>query len=494
MKNWLDNNISDKKKWYLFIIAAIFIIGFVLRTIVFAYNRPLWLDECQVALSILNRNIFGYFSTLVALQSAPPLFMMFVKLFSLILGTKEFALRMFPFLCGLIAIPVFYKFSKQFLIRKWSVIIASFLFAVNRELIYYSQELKQYSSDVLFFMLAFLILNKLSLKNLSIKKTVLYSIGISILPLFSISACFVIGGWFIREIIVNKFKNLKNLIIFSIPVAIINILYYIYVIEPQHRLQIGKFEEFWSQGFINFNPIYDFNMLKQNLMFFFSPTAFTLLKIVLLLIGVYYVFRRIKSLRNILLIAFFILMFIFSYLHMYPIYQRVALYTLPLLIVFITKPFDFYSIKKKWFSLITAVMFLCAFWGYNPSYFIKFDNFNPLNFRSHPNNARALMKKLIKKYNGKSCVIVNSASAPEYFYYAHYYNFEPKCFKGLVYPLEADNLQQLNKLKNGEYWFYYSFDYIHCPVKQLTKKWASDYKIIYEYEKKDNYLLNMKKY
>ena len=53
---------------------------------------------------------------------------------------------------------------------------------------------------------------------------------------------------------------------------------------------------------------------------------------------------------------------------------------------------------------------------------------------------------------------------------------------------------QLEALKNGKYWIYYSFDFSHCPVIPLTKKWASDYKIIYEYETKDTYLLHMKKY
>ena len=436
VKNWLNICNSYNKKWYLIVIAAIFIMGIVLRSMVYAYNRPLWLDECQIARSILDRSIFGFFSSLEGLQSAPPLFMMTVKLFSLIFGIKEFALRMFPFLCGLITILVFYKFSKLFLIRKWSVIIASFLFAVNRELIYYAEELKQYSSDVLFYMLTFLILNKLSLKNLSIKKTILYSFVVSLLPMFSFPASFVIGAWFIREIIFNKFKYIKKFIIFCIPIAFVNILYCIYVIIPQHYGQINRFENYWSLGFINLNLVYDFKILKQNLVFFFSPTHLSLLKILLIIFGTYYVFRRIKSLKNILLITSLFFIFLASYLHMYPIFGRTALYTIPLLIVFITKPFDYLSIKKKWYSLIISAIFICAFWGYNPSYLINFDNYNPLKIRPHTNNAKYLMKKLIRKYNGKDCIVINVASYPEFFYYSHYYNFKPKCLIRNKFPLD----------------------------------------------------------
>jgi hypothetical protein len=468
--------------------------GIVIRSMVYAYNRPLWLDECHLTLSLLDRNIFGFFSTLERQQAVPPLFMMVVKLFSLIFGIKEFVLRIFPFICGLMAIPLFYKFSKLFLIRKWSVIIASFLFAVNRTLIYYSQELKQYSSDVFFFLLSFLILNKLSLKSLSIKKTILYSIGISLLPLISFPASFVIGGWFIREIISNKFKYIKKYIIFCIPIAIVNILYYIYVINPQHHLQIKHYTYHWVKGFINFDLINNFNIIKNNIIFFFSPTHLSLLKILLIIIGTYFVFRRIKSLKNILLITSLFFIFLASYLHMYPIFERTALYTIPVLIVFITKPFDYLSIKKKWYSLIISAIFICAFWGYNPTYFINFDNFNPLKFRSDANDARILMKKLKKRYNGKDCVVVSDPSYPEYHYYSHYYNFKPKRLIIRKYPLHRDNLKELNELKKGRYWFYYSFDYYNCPVIPLTKKWASDYKIIYEYETKNTYLLNMKKY
>ena len=485
----IELNNSDQKKWYLLVIAGIFILGISLRIMVFLYNRPLWLDECQLALSILERNIFGFFSALEFFQSAPPLFMMTLKLFSKVFGIKEFALRLFPLLCGLIAIPVFYKFSKMFLIRKWSVVLASFLFAVNCELIYYSEEVKQYSSDVLFFMLTFLALNKLSLKNLSIPKIILYSVGISILPLFSIPTCFLIGGWFVRELISSKFKCIKKIIIFLIPVVIVNILYYIYVINPQYSLLINRFEQFWSQGFINFDLLNNFDILKQNIIFFFSSEDFTLLKIGLLMLGLYFVFRRIKSLRNILLITSFIFMCMASYFHIYPLSQRVALYTLPLLIVFIIKPFDYLSVKKKWYSLIISIVFLCAFW--NPLHLIKFDNYNPSKIHSQANNARTLMQNLIKYYNGNACVIVKGASLPEYFYYTKYYNFSPECL--IIYNSKSDYKTQLDNLQNGEYWFYHSFDYPDRPIIPLTKKWAADYEIIYEYETKDTYLLNMRK-
>ena len=145
------------KNLYHIIILGIFLLGVFLRVKTYLYGRPLWLDECQIAMNIISKNITGFFSGLIWQQSAPPIFLIIVKLFTYQLGIKELALRIFPLICGLISIPVFYKFSRLFLFNRLSIIAANFLFAVNIQLIYYAQELKQYSSDVLFFMFLFVL-------------------------------------------------------------------------------------------------------------------------------------------------------------------------------------------------------------------------------------------------------------------------------------------------------------------------------------------------
>ena len=62
-------------------------------------------------------------------------------------GPNEYALRLFPLLCGLASLFLFYYLAKKCLNRK-AVPIAIALFAILLPLIYYSSEAKQYSSDV----------------------------------------------------------------------------------------------------------------------------------------------------------------------------------------------------------------------------------------------------------------------------------------------------------------------------------------------------------
>lgn len=78
-----------KNVYYIFLF-LVFLLGVCVRFDFYAYNRPLWHDECSLALSIINKNIFGYFGLLEHNQSAPPLFMAVTKLFSLLFGIKEY--------------------------------------------------------------------------------------------------------------------------------------------------------------------------------------------------------------------------------------------------------------------------------------------------------------------------------------------------------------------------------------------------------------------
>lgn len=477
------------KKLFFICLFVFIILGFLLRLKVYLIGRPIWLDEGQLALSLLNRNFLGFFTELERQQSAPPLFLILVKDFTFIFGTKELAMRIVPFVGGLLALPLFYVFSKQFLIRKWSVLLASFLFAVNKELIYYSQEFKQYSTDVLFFMLAFVILNKLSLKNLSVKQTVLYSLFIALLPLLSVPTVFVIGAWFIKELICNKLNNLKKFAVFCFPIGIINIIYLITVIIPQHNVMIKHFEYFWAKGFVTFDLLSDFDILKDNIVFFFDPNFLPLLIIILLFGGILCVLRRIKRSPHIILVLSFILILICSFLHIYPLSKRVALYTVPVLIVLILKPLDYFSLKRKVYSLIISAVLVISFCKYTPAYMLNY----PFLLRDHVTNGKILMKKLVKHYNGKGCIMVNNASYSEYSYYAGYYNFKPKCIKTDGFPEHMDYMAHLNNLKDGDYWFFYSFDYQGCPVIPMLKKWAADYEIKYEYEIPGSYLLHLKK-
>ncbi len=122
--------------------------GILLRLIPYLFNRSLWLDESMLALNIINKNFTQLLTQPLEYdQAAPLLFLVVEKISANAFGTSEYALRLFPLLCGVLSLFLFYRLSKLCLTPK-AVPIALGLFAIAGPVIYYSSEVKQYSSDV----------------------------------------------------------------------------------------------------------------------------------------------------------------------------------------------------------------------------------------------------------------------------------------------------------------------------------------------------------
>lgn len=121
--------------------------GVLLRLTQYFSGRSLWMDESLLSLNIVNRSFAQLLRPLENDQGAPVGFLMVQRASVQLFGPNEYALRLFPLLCGLASLFLFYYLAKKCLDRK-AVPIAIALFAILLPLIYYSSEAKQYSSDV----------------------------------------------------------------------------------------------------------------------------------------------------------------------------------------------------------------------------------------------------------------------------------------------------------------------------------------------------------
>jgi len=102
----------------------------------------------MLALNIINKNFTQLLTQPLEYdQAAPLLFLVVEKVSANTFGSTEYALRLFPFLCGVLSLFLFYRLSKLCLTPK-AVPIALGLFAIAGPVIYYSSEVKPYSSDV----------------------------------------------------------------------------------------------------------------------------------------------------------------------------------------------------------------------------------------------------------------------------------------------------------------------------------------------------------
>ena len=131
------------RRWFPLLL----VLGAGLRIGLFLQNRSLWVDEARLALNILGKTPLELLGPLEFDQAAPPGFLLLVKAAERILGSSEFALRFVPLIWGLASLPLFFCLARRKL-RPAAAPLACLLFAIAEPLVYFSTELKQYSSDV----------------------------------------------------------------------------------------------------------------------------------------------------------------------------------------------------------------------------------------------------------------------------------------------------------------------------------------------------------
>lgn len=137
------------RRLYLTVLPLLFALyGVALRARQYASGRSLWLDELAIALNIVRRSPGGLLRPLDHNQGAPLGWLLAEKVSVKTLGANEYALRLVPFVSGVLAIFVFWWVAHRVLPR-YVVPVAVGLFAVSPFLVDYSSETKQYSSDVL---------------------------------------------------------------------------------------------------------------------------------------------------------------------------------------------------------------------------------------------------------------------------------------------------------------------------------------------------------
>jgi hypothetical protein len=171
---------------------AIIAVGVLLRLAQYAANRSLWLDEAALALNIVERDYAGLLEPLDRRQTGPIGFLFLLRFAYEGLGGSEYALRLAPLAASLVAMVGLYPLARAYISPR-AVPVALGLFAVLDPLIYYSSELKQYSTDMACTVLALygahLALARPGLIRLGL-------LGLAGVPLLWLSqpAAFVLGG------------------------------------------------------------------------------------------------------------------------------------------------------------------------------------------------------------------------------------------------------------------------------------------------------------
>jgi hypothetical protein len=131
-------------------------VGVILRVLEYLANRPLYDDEASLLGNLTHRRVLDFHTVLTQYQLAPPAFLVLERLMVRLPAPLIAAARLIPLLCGIASMFLMRAVAERFVCRA-AVPIATSLFALTDYLLYYSAEIKQYSSDVMLTLIALLM-------------------------------------------------------------------------------------------------------------------------------------------------------------------------------------------------------------------------------------------------------------------------------------------------------------------------------------------------
>lgn len=192
----MSNNNFNQVNWTKFanyLALSWVFLGILVRTVQYLSNRSLWGDELSLAVNILDRSYGELSQTLDYNQSAPLGFLWVEKLATQLWGNSEYALRLLPFIASIISLGVFYGLVRRYS-STWAAPIALCLFACTRFTVYFSTELKPYSSDVAIALILFWFIVAAQHRILTVKEMLGFAALGSLAIWLSYPAVLVMAG------------------------------------------------------------------------------------------------------------------------------------------------------------------------------------------------------------------------------------------------------------------------------------------------------------
>jgi hypothetical protein len=356
----------------LYIIGAIMLIGIFLRAFQLFSFRSLWLDEAMLARNIIDRSLIDLVLTpLDYNQGAPILFLIVEKLATIVFGRNDIALRLIPFISGIVLLPLVVFFTQK-TFGQVAGVVAGLLIATNISLIYYASEVKQYSTDALicFGLFAYLYAFYKN-RETNTPFVQLFLVGV-MAAISSHPALFVLAGcglvlWlsFFRQYYsAGNMAKITQLSLVLIGWAIVYLLLYVFILRQlsaNHHLV-----NYWSAGFVPFPPWRDFRWVNDFTAELIFPIGYTpplhWIGMGFMALGVAVACRD-KD-RFLCTSTFVMLIFILvaAMAQVYPLQGRMLTYTIPFVICYLSAGVQWlYCQMKRFKKLSWLVLLLTGF-------------------------------------------------------------------------------------------------------------------------------------
>lgn len=341
LDNWKrENNIKKAADVIgLCIIAA----GIGVSIFMNCVGRTLWLDEAMLAYSFSKRSFFGLTNGIFEWdQSAPVLYLYLVKALTCIFGNTEFVLRSFSILSYIVVLFLSGYVAKKLFRIKYPILVSAFLANMNF-ILKYSNEFKQYLSECIWVLLVLVLYYRYKERGLAWWKMML---GFMVFIWGANPVCFFAGGILLYEFVngvVTKDKIMvRNSIFTGAGIGVSFVVYYFYWLRG--IALSGSMQSYWDNASFPLIPrsiedlkqaqamIYEIFITFREARIFMA--AFVLAAF---LIGIFWERNRYCL---VLLLGFFVTLFA-SYIHMFPIADRLWCFSFPVFTIL-----AFYAIDK----------------------------------------------------------------------------------------------------------------------------------------------------
>ena len=334
---------QEKQNLDIIKITSFFLVflGIFFRVLQYAANRSLWFDESLLALNISNRSLIGLTQPLDYNQGAPIGFLIIEKVIIQLIGNKDYILRLFPLIAGVTGVILMWKVANNY-VGSFGTLIVLGLFAVSGQLIYFSSELKQYSSDVMislmFLWIAYYCLETSTKSRMYfVLLGALGMLGIwishpSLFIMLGISLCFMI------DILISR--DWKKFIWF-IPIMVLWAisLSIDYIISLRFLSSNMILENYWQNYFMPMPPWVDINWFSTAWKGLLEdPVGLSQVAIgtLVLLVGIISAFIKRWQLALVLIVPFPVLLIV-SGLKKYPFGGRLLLFIIPIVFILIAE-------------------------------------------------------------------------------------------------------------------------------------------------------------
>jgi hypothetical protein len=348
--------------------------GIILRLRRYLYNPSFWFDESDTAIDIISRPIFDLINPSPDWSVKYPYGYLIIEKFATqLFGNSEYSLRLFPVISGIISLFLFYKAAKHCL-RPKAVLTALGLFAILDPLIYYSSELKPYSSDLTFALLIFLASIYIGARKLNALRIALYGILGATIVWCSHPSVFVLAGegliLAIYSLSRKAWSRFGGLLTVSLMWVFSFIAcYFIYIRRLQLNFDMSVEDLLMiERSFVPFPPR-SLNDLKWIIDSFFevfnNPVGLTFTGIAAFafLTGCRSLYRENKE-KFYLLISPILFTILASLLHQYPFKGRLIVFLVPFILLLMSEGIEYVREKISVRSAVPGMILVGIFFIY----------------------------------------------------------------------------------------------------------------------------------